>query len=344
MAHCKVCQMPSTACVLLSRPCCDGCTHENERRAWRSPVGPVVVLEQPIPNADIRNAFASCEGAIDELRAELDGAAQFVVEQGHLNERFAEFVQLARSVMSDHRKQLAELRWWTRTLAAAVLALGFLLGWATSGCSGAPFSAGQVDQVDDAGAGGEPSSLPSAGAAQGGSTAGGTAGAPAGAPPGGAGGSPELGPTAGAGGTAGAAPSGPVLCPRDGWRPSAFASFSDRYGGPPALAVDGDEQTRWTGGKAQAPGQWFQVELPAPVTLAAVDVASVQFPGDAPARLELVLDGERVPATVRVLKPGTLEVTPATPRAVSSVRLELLEERSAWWSIDELTGWCGVAL
>jgi hypothetical protein len=268
-----------------------------------------------------RNAVA----ATDTLRAAIQRLEREAVGMGEeLNVSIQLLGDREREDVSQLSERIDALSWWVRGLALVVSMLVIALCCAlTTGCAGEPFEAeqapGVVAPAGDGGSGGA-ADAPSAGGA-------GEGGAPSSGAPGGAGG-------------AGDGPPAAVACPRLGWMVEASSSFTDGYGGPPALALDGDPATRWTTGKPQAPGQWFEVAFPEPTALVSLEVASIQFPGDAPARLVLALDGVPAPASVRVVRPGTLEVTPERPQLVSRARLELVEPSALWWSIDELTGRC----
>lgn len=207
----------------------------------------------------------------------------------------------------------------------------FLFALAVVACGGEPF-AGVV-----------PSLGGSASSSAGGPSLGGSAGAGAGAGGqpstqliAGAGGDPEPSSSAGAGGELGGAPpassSGP--CSTSGWRATAFATWEAEA---PALAVDGDPLTRWQSGAAQAPGQWFALELDQVLELEQLELASA-IPEDLPAAVDLVLDGKPVTSTSSRAG-GVLRVSFA-PTTARVVRLELVSSSSTWWSIYEVGGLC----
>lgn len=213
-------------------------------------------------------------------------------------------------------------------IVAAGLALA-LVCMLLSGC-GAPFTAGQALELEQGG-----TSTTSGGAGAGGAPSlGGSAGALAIAGSGGrqgvsgSSGSSASG-DAGAGGVA-------IACELAG-AATAFASWTSGDGGPPSSAVDGNAGTRWTSGVAQAPGQWFQVDLSAPLELERLVMTSSRAT-DLPASVALRIDGVIVPATLTT-SPGSLELEFAPHRA-SAVRLELEQPSTAWWSISELAAVC----
>ncbi len=59
------------------------------------------------------------------------------------------------------------------------------------------------------------------------------------------------------------------------------------------LAIDGKADTRWTTSTIQAPGQWFQIELPAETAIAGIHLSSAKSPSDYPRgyKVELSNDG-----------------------------------------------------
>lgn len=155
------------------------------------------------------------------------------------------------------------------------------------------------------------------------------------ATPAGAGGEPSS--SAGAGGELGGAPAASSApCVTSTWRASAFASSADEA---PGLAVDGDALTRWQSGQAQAPGQWFALELGGVVELEQLELRNAPgFESDLPAGVGLVLDGKPVASTSSSAG-GVLRVAFAAT-AARSVRLELVSSRTSWWTIYEIGGVC----
>ena len=147
------------------------------------------------------------------------------------------------------------------------------------------------------------------------------------------------------GGAAGA-PLVAAACDRSTWAATAFASVVANYSAPPSQVLDGSDQTRWTSGVPQAPGQWFQVDFGTPARLAGLQVRCVQFPDDQPIAVTLELDGASVDATSTIVGP-TIELTFA-PVLAHSARIVLLTPSAtmmvpmspSWWSMDELDGTC----
>lgn len=196
---------------------------------------------------------------------------------------------------------------------------GFIVCVLLSSCGGAPFTSEQAGRLEQGGAGGAETSGGSGGVAI--ASAAGRQNVPNSS------GSSGMG-DAGAGGVA-------IACELAG-AATAFASWTSGDGGPPSSALDGSSSTRWASGVPQAPGQWFQVALPAPLELERLVLAS--RPTDAPAAVTLELDGVVVPVTLSS-SPGSLELEFA-PRRASVIRLELEQPSTSWWSIDELDAEC----
>jgi len=100
-------------------------------------------------------------------------------------------------------------------------------------------------------------------------------------------------------------------------------------------ALDGDETTRWTTGRPQAAGQWFEVELAAPRRVRALEIAAPGHVMDVPAAFRLlgskgmdVLEPLVVRPTVRlyreqIFSPKTFVWRVVLPEAVLIDRLHL---------------------
>ncbi|MFN7130486.1 MAG: discoidin domain-containing protein, partial [Myxococcales bacterium] len=120
------------------------------------------------------------------------------------------------------------------------------------------------------------------------------------------------------------------LDPR-GWR--ATASHEKE---PVRRAFDRNDQSRWTTGVDQAPGQWLQVDLGAEQRLDALAVAFAD--NDQPARLQIDLSRDGSEWT---------HVYEGSPRRIFRIALgslparhlrltQLGERRGRWWSVQEL--------
>lgn len=226
------------------------------------------------------------------------------------------------------------LVWLERVSAFAVLVICCaLLVVMCSGCSGPAFVAGDGSS-SSAGAVMEPDRMSSASSGAGAAGVGGTSSSSSGAPAGGAAQATDAG--AGAGGE----PASSHACDRERWTASAWAEWVDAYGGPAAFALDGDEATRWSGGAKQEPGQWFAVEFGGELELELVRLRAVQVPTDAPKLVTLELDGVAVHVRQTHPSAGELVLELERPRLASRLRVELVGESPAWWSIDELTAQC----
>jgi len=167
------------------------------------------------------------------------------------------------------------------------------------------------------------------------SGAAGVAGKPSPANDGGAGGELEQPAAAGAGGEL--EQPAAVACDRSSWKLEAFASWQAQAQ-LPALALDGDAETRWSSGAPREAGQWLALELGAAQTIEALELSTPATPGDLPSSLVVKLDGKTTPATFEGSE-GLLRVSFAAQRA-SSVRLELDAGALSWWSVAELGGLC----
>jgi hypothetical protein len=98
-------------------------------------------------------------------------------------------------------------------------------------------------------------------------------------------------------------PLGGVALARTGW------SLSGSHGaGSAGAAVDGRPETRWSTGRPQQPGDWLQVDLPAPAALVGVDLDLGGFATDYPRGTAVEVAREdgtwvRVPAEPALLGP-----------------------------------------
>lgn len=264
------------------------------------------------------------------------------LQLGELAKRQDENERLTLERLCFVSRQVTFLRRLVVVLGCALL--GLFLGLMLSGCSGQAFEAAQGRELGEQPRAGAPGGAGMTAVAGGGAMGiapeleqGGAGGEPE-LEQGGAGGEPELD-QGGAGGALELEPT-PHACDRLGWQATAWASFVDSYGGPAQLALDGSDQTRWTGGAAQQPGQWFAVQLPRALDLVRVRVSAVQVPTDAPEQLALELDGQMVPAMVLRPAVGQVVLELDRPRVATRLRLVLLAAVSSWWSIDELTADC----
>jgi mono/diheme cytochrome c family protein len=108
-----------------------------------------------------------------------------------------------------------------------------------------------------------------------------------------------------------------------------------------AKAVDGDTSTRWTTGKFQAPGQWFEIELPSETEIAGVDLNTVRSGNDYPRgyTIEVSSDGAKWSAPVLKGAANSAITELMFPKAVKTKFIRLTQTGSAkgnYWSIHEV--------
>jgi hypothetical protein len=105
------------------------------------------------------------------------------------------------------------------------------------------------------------------------------------------------------------------------------------------LAIDASFRTAYDSGKSQAPGMWFQIELPQPTLVAAVvldaDGAAHEYPHSY--EVELSDDGKNWGKPVAVGQ-GTCPVTEISfaPALARFIRITLTDSAGFHWSIHEL--------
>ena len=124
------------------------------------------------------------------------------------------------------------------------------------------------------------------------------------------------------------------LANRQDWKLTASDKPADG-----ALAVDGKGETRYTTGRGQTPGMWFQIELPSDTEIVGLQLDSAKSANDYPRgyTVELSSDGEKW-AKVATGK-GTGAVTDITfPTAKTKfIRItQTGEVKGNFWSIHEL--------
>ncbi len=119
------------------------------------------------------------------------------------------------------------------------------------------------------------------------------------------------------------------------WKVSASHNSADAR-----LAIDGDSKTRFTIGVSQEPGQWFQVELPAEITLSGVQMNTGESVFDYPRgyKIEVSSDGQNwgTPASEGKGSSAQMEImfNPVKARFVKMTQTGSVKEY--WWSIYEL--------
>jgi hypothetical protein len=123
---------------------------------------------------------------------------------------------------------------------------------------------------------------------------------------------------------------------RTGWTASASLASTTA-----SSALDGNVSTRWTTGAAQAPGQWFEVNLGSPqvFNLLSLDAGSA---GDRPSSYEVFVsnDGASWGSPIATGSGGSQIVTVGFAQ-VTAQYLQVVQTgtspTSNWWSIAELT-------
>jgi hypothetical protein len=144
-------------------------------------------------------------------------------------------------------------------------------------------------------------------------------------------------------------PLGGTRLAREGWRVAGGPG-----GGSGEAAVDGRLETRWATGRPQRPGDFLQVDLPAPTVLTGVDLELGAFTTDYPRDVavevaredgswmrlaaDVVLDGPLVWAGTHVLRDGVERIALRfPPTRAGALRLVQTGEDPVFdWSIAEL--------
>jgi hypothetical protein len=126
---------------------------------------------------------------------------------------------------------------------------------------------------------------------------------------------------------------------RIGWAASASATES---GGSPVNALDGNPATRWSTGAAQAPGQWFQVDLGSAQTFQKLVLDATSSPNDYPRGYAVYVSSTGTDwssLSPVAMGSGSGAVTTITLSAAVTRRyVRIVQTGSAaswWWSIDE---------
>src|SRR5262249_54577309 len=106
-------------------------------------------------------------------------------------------------------------------------------------------------------------------------------------------------------------------------------------------SVDGDEATRWSTNKYQAPGMWFQIELPAVTEVAGLVLDSTKSGNDYPRgyKVELSSDGTAwdKPVLQGAANNAVTELVFPKPAKTKFIRItQTGEAKGNFWSIHEL--------
>ncbi len=123
---------------------------------------------------------------------------------------------------------------------------------------------------------------------------------------------------------------------RAAWKLSASHNEKDL-----AKCVDGDDTTRWSSNKPQAPGMWFQIELPAATEVAGLVLDSSKSGNDYPRgyKVELSNDGSawEKPVLQGEGNNAVTELIFPKPAKTKFIRItQTGEAKGTFWSIHEL--------
>jgi hypothetical protein len=131
--------------------------------------------------------------------------------------------------------------------------------------------------------------------------------------------------------------------PRGGWNVSASSSNG---GEPPANAIDGNNNTRWTTGQAQVNGQWFQVDLGTPQTFFGIEMDAGPSVNDYPRGFQVYVsnDGNNWGSPIATGAGSSQQVSvTATSQTARYIRLIQTGSASQWWSVHEFNVLAAVA-
>jgi hypothetical protein len=129
------------------------------------------------------------------------------------------------------------------------------------------------------------------------------------------------------------------LLNRTEWVASASSSNAPD---PPANAIDGNINSRWSTGANQAPGQWFQVDMGSTNILSALVLDCGASTGDYPRGYQVYLskDGTNWGSPVATGSGATVTTISFAAHAARYIRITQTGSASAnWWSIAELNAY-----
>ncbi len=122
-------------------------------------------------------------------------------------------------------------------------------------------------------------------------------------------------------------------------RATWVASASVSGGGAAANAIDGNENTRWSTGAAQAAGQWFEVNMQAPVSFSEVTIDAGPSNGDYPFGYTVSVSTNGTSWTQVAAGAGATQLVTVTfpQQTAQYIRLTqtLTGATTNWWSIAE---------
>ena len=129
-------------------------------------------------------------------------------------------------------------------------------------------------------------------------------------------------------------PSGAVLA-RTGWSAKASDNYPDDNPNQVLDSVGG----RWTSGTDQKAGMSFEVDMGKLQTFFSIVLTCTEAPADAPAKFDLYLstDGKYgAPAVSGVYGGAVSTVAFDTARLARYIKIVLTQDKTKWWSINEL--------
>jgi fibronectin type 3 domain-containing protein len=129
------------------------------------------------------------------------------------------------------------------------------------------------------------------------------------------------------------------LLSRTGWVASASSSNAPD---PPANAIDGNINSRWSTGANQVPGQWFQVDMGSTNILSAIVLDCGASTGDYPRGYQLYLskDGTNWGTPIAVGNGSAVTTISFDAHAARYIRVTQTGSASAnWWSIAEFNAY-----
>ncbi len=129
--------------------------------------------------------------------------------------------------------------------------------------------------------------------------------------------------------------------PRTGWVASASVSDADVA----SNAIDGNENTRFSTGAAQAAGQWFEVNMQAAATFSEVTIDAGPSTGDYPRGYTVSVSNDGASWTQVAAGTGTAQLITVTFPPQTAQYIQITQTQSGatanWWSIAELNVYAG---
>jgi hypothetical protein len=130
----------------------------------------------------------------------------------------------------------------------------------------------------------------------------------------------------------------PVALSRAGWVATASSTFQSDV---PGNALDGNRDTRWSSGIPQSPsaGQWFQIDMRAPMTFTQLTIDAGSSTGDQPRAYQVFASNDPTDwGTAIASGNGAAQVVSITFPFKNARYIKIIQNGSAlnWWSIHEL--------